>query len=145
VHRWLIVAGALVPLAGFGGMARAEPGHAARMKAIVREWSRHLNAGDNAAEAGLFRLPATMIQGQYAYKLVTRKQIAQWHAGLPCSGTVVSISVKGNVATAVFRLGDRKASKCDAPGTLAAAAFLIVNGKIVAWEQVPPPTKPGAA
>ena len=139
------LSGALVPLAGFGATARSEPGHAAHLKAIVREWSRHLNAGDNAGEADLFRLPATMIQGQYAYKLVTRKQIAQWHAGLPCSGKVLSISVKGNVATAVFRLGDRKTSKCDAPGTLAAAAFLIVKGKIVAWEQVPPPTKAGAA
>jgi len=116
------------------------------MKAIVRAWSANLNAGDNAAEARLFALPATMVQGAYVFRLVNPKQIAQWHAALPCSGTVVSIVVRGRFATAVFRLGNRKTSKCDAPpGTLAAARFTIVAGKITVWEQVPPPSQGPAA
>jgi hypothetical protein len=41
----------------------------------------------------------------------------------------------------VFRLGDRGKTSCDAPGTLAAARFEIVGGKIVRWEQVPVPAK----
>jgi len=111
------------------------------MKAIVRAWSTYLNAGDNAAEARLFVLPATMIQGPYVYKLISPSQVARWHAALPCAGHIVSITVHGRFATAVFRLGDRKSSKCDAPGTLAAARFTIVRGKITVWHQVPPPAQ----
>jgi hypothetical protein len=80
-----------------------------------------------------------MIQGPYGYRLRTRAQVAQWHAGLPCSGKILSIKVRGRYATAVFRLGDRLTSKCDAPGTLAAARFEIVKGKIVSWIQIPVP------
>jgi hypothetical protein len=110
------------------------------MKAVVRAWSANLNSGDNAAEARLFSLPAVMIQGPYGYRLTTPGQVAQWHAGLPCSGKIVSIKVRGHFATAVFRLGNRRTSKCDAPGSLAAARFTIVRGKIKVWQQVPPPS-----
>jgi hypothetical protein len=146
VHRPLIVAVALV-LAGCGSAAkppptpRAQPSQASRMKAVVRAWSANLNSGNNAAEARLFSLPALMIQGPYGYRLRTAGQVAQWHAGLPCSGKIVSIKVRGRFATAVFRLGDRRKSKCDAPGTLAAARFKIVRGKITIWQQVQPPTQ----
>jgi hypothetical protein len=105
----------------------------------VRAWSTNLNAGDNAAEARLFSLPATMIQGQFIYKLATPSQVERWHAALPCSGKIVSITVRGNFATAVFKLGNRTTSRCDAPGTLAAARFRIVRGRISVWQQVPPP------
>jgi len=115
------------------------------MKEVVRAWSRYLDTGDNAAEAHLFYLPAFMVQGPYVYKLVTPDQVAQWHAALPCAGRIVSITVRGHFATAVFRLGNRKTSKCDAPGTLAAARFTIVKGKIRVWRQVPPPSQGPAA
>ncbi len=112
------------------------------MKAVVHEWSVKLNAGDNAGVARLFALPTIVIQGPYAYRLRTRKQVALWHSGLPCSGRILSIAIHGRYADAVFRLGDRRGSSpCDAPGTLAAARFEIVEGKIVAWEQIPVPTK----
>ena len=111
------------------------------MRAVVRAWSANLNSGDNAAEARLFSLPALMIQGPYGYRLTTAEQVAQWHAGLPCSGKIVSIKVHGRFATAVFRLGDRRKSKCDAPGTLAAARFKFVRGKITIWQQVQPPAQ----
>jgi hypothetical protein len=146
VHRRLIVAFVLVLTACAAAAtphhaAGAQPSQADRMKAIVRAWSRYLNTGNNAAEARLFALPALMIQGPYGYRLTTPAQIAEWHSGLPCSGKIVSITVRGRYATAVFRLGNRRTSKCDAPGTLAAARFTIVRGKITVWEQVPPPSK----
>jgi hypothetical protein len=119
---------------------KPQPQQAARMKAVVHAWSDYLNSGDNAGEAALFRLPVLMIQGPYAYRLVTSAQVAKWHAALPCSGRIVSIRVRGRYATAVFRLGNRKQSRCDAPGTLAAARFTIVGGKITEWRQVPPPS-----
>ena len=109
------------------------------MKAVVHAWSARLNAGDNAGVARLFALPSIIVQGSYAFRFHTRAQLAEWHSGLPCSGRIVSIAIHGRYATVVFRLGDRGSSQCDAPGTLAAARFEIVDGKIVLWEQVPVP------
>lgn len=149
MHRRLILACALL-LAGCGGAAKPHaaagphPSHAEQLKAVVRAWSTNLNTGNNAAEARLFSLPATMIQGEFVYKLVTASQVARWHAALPCSGKILSITVRGNFATAVFRLGNRPTSRCDAPGTRAAARFRIVRGRISVWEQVPPPSAPVA-
>jgi hypothetical protein len=110
-----------------------------RMAAVVRAWSNRLNAGDNEGLAKLFRLPALVVQGAFVYRLSTREEVAAWHAGLPCSGRIVSITFAGRFATAVFRLGNRPASKCDGPGKLAAARFEIVGGKIASWVQVPVP------
>jgi hypothetical protein len=111
-----------------------------RMRAVIREWSARLNAGDYAGIARLFTLPAVMVQPPYAYRLTTRHEVALWHSGLPCAGTVVSITYEGNkYATAVFRLGNRGKIKCDSPGGLAAARFEFVGGKIRSWLQVPVP------
>jgi len=138
----------LAVLACAAGLVLAAPTQAApakttppaRMKAIVRLWSKRLNDGDNKGLALLFRVPAEMIQGPYVYRLINRSQIALWHSSLPCSGHIVSITVRGRNATAVFRLGNRAFSKCDAPaGTLAAARFTIVDGKIAVWQQIPVP------
>jgi len=115
------------------------------MAAVVHAWSKRLNANDNDGIAKLFALPAILVQGQNEYRLTTAHQISLWHSLLPCSGTIVSIAYAGRFATAVFRLGNRGKTKCDAPGALAAARFEIVNGKIVQWVQVPVPARSGGA
>jgi hypothetical protein len=133
------LAGSEAPLVG---AASTHTGDTARqMKALVRAWSDRLNARDNDGLARLFALPAFVIQAPYAYRLATRAEIARWYAGLPCAGHVVSITVRGRYATAVFRLANRGSTPCDAPGTLAAARFEIAHGKIVSWEQVPVPKR----
>jgi hypothetical protein len=140
----LIVAFALV-LAGCG--ASAQPHHAAppqpsqadRMEAVVRAWTANLNAGNSAAEARLFSLPAliSLMEGPYGCWCLTAAEVAQFHAQLLCSGKIVSIKVRGRYATAVFRLGDREISKCDSPGgSLTAVRFTIVRGKITVWQQM---------
>jgi hypothetical protein len=135
-------------LAGCGGKTSAKtPTHASnpaavrvqQMKTVVHEWSARLNAGNNAAVARLFRVPVLMVQGTYVFRLVNRSQVARWHAALPCAGHVISITVRGKIATVVFLLGNRTTSQCDAPGALAAARFTIVRGKIVRWQQIPVP------
>jgi hypothetical protein len=148
VRRWLLL-GCVFLLAGAGGAGRSHASspqatRVQQLKTIVHEWSARLNAGNNAAVARLFRVPVLMIQGPYVFRLVTRSQVARWHSTLPCAGHVVSVTVRGRIATAVFRLSNRTTSRCDAPGTLAAARFTIVRGKIVAWEQIPVPRKQAA-
>jgi hypothetical protein len=104
----------------------------------ARAWSAALNAGDDKAAGALFAPNAVAIQGPYAYRLRTAKLAALWNSGLPCSGRIIKLRVKGNVATATFVLGHRKGHVCDGPGQLAAAKFTVVKGKIVRWEQVAP-------
>lgn len=111
------------------------------MERVVRDWSTLLNAGDNRGVARLFALPAVIAQGEFAGEFRSYDAIADFYARLPCSGTVVSISFdEPDVALAVFSLGHRTTSRCDAePGTLAAARFVFRDGELVAWQQVPVP------
>lgn len=111
----------------------------ARTKQVVRAWSRRLNAFDNVGVAKLFARPATFLQGGVALRLRTAEDIALWHRLLPCAGRIVSISVKGEFATAVFVLADGRNRRCDAPGAKAAAVFHVHAGKIVSWAQIPVP------
>ena len=60
-----------------------------------------------------------------------------FNSSLPCSGEIVDVTTSANTATATFVLGDRKTSRCDAPGQRAMAAFKVVHGKIVLWHQLP--------
>jgi hypothetical protein len=111
-----------------------------QLEATVRAWSAALNAGDDEAAADLFAPGALVIQGGLGVALETYEAAVTFNAGLPCSGEIVSLSTEGDVVTAVFVLGDRPTSKCDAPpGTRAAAQFLIKGGKIAVWQQIPPP------
>jgi hypothetical protein len=147
----LVAAAVLALLAGSSTAAEQSASRASartpeqqRMAAVILRWSTRLNANDNEGIARLYALPALIVQGAYAYRLVNRHQVALWYSGLPCSGTIVRIVFDGRFATAVFRLGDRGTTKCDAPGELAAARFEIVKGKIRSWVQVDVPPKRGA-
>jgi hypothetical protein len=141
--RWALVGATLFVVAvGSPGAATAQVPKTPlqrQMDAIVRTWSRRLNANDNAGIAKLFAVPATIIQGPYEYRFPRRALVAEWHSGLPCSGRIVRISFSRNTATAVFRLGNRGSTPCDAPGTLAAARFTIVKGLITVWQQIAVP------
>ena len=124
----------------FAGAARADS--PAATKRIVRAWSARLNAYDNAGVARLFARPAVFVQGGAALRLETYSDIALWHSLLPCAGRIVSISVEGENATAVFVLANGKRRRCDAPGQKAAAVFRVHHGKIVTWAQIPVPPPP---
>jgi len=139
----LLVVAVLAVWSGEAGGARTPQQQ--KMTAVVLRWSDRLNAGDNAGIARLFAVPTVIVQGPYAYRLLSRHQVAQWFSGLPCSGHLTRIIFKGRYATAVFRLGNRGNTKCDAPGSLAAARFEIVKGKIVSWVQVPVPPAKGSS
>ena len=109
------------------------------MKAVVRAWTANLNAGNNAAEARLFSIPAliSLMAGPYGCYCLTPAEVAQFHAQLLCSVKIVSIRARGRYATAVFGLGDRETSKCDEPaGALTGVRFTIVRAKITVLKQV---------
>ena len=115
------------------------------MAAVILRWSERLNANDNAGIARLYSVPALIVQGAYATGSSTG---TRWRSGIrACRARGRS---SGSSSTAGLRLpcsgsGDRGKTKCDAPGSLAAARFEIVKGKIRSWVQVEVPPKPGAA
>jgi limonene-1,2-epoxide hydrolase len=106
---------------------------------VVRAWSRELNANRNEAAARLFAPNARIVQGSLDVRLTTHALAVEFNASLPCAGTIVRIQVHGYRAVATFRLGERPKHTCDGPGQKAAALFVVRNGKIVLWEQVPVP------
>src|SRR4029078_3907609 len=97
----LLAALVTTPVAG-----AAHTDRPAATKRIVRAWSAHLNAYDNAGLARLFARPAVFAQGGIVLRLETYADIALWHSLLPCAGRIVSITVKGETATAVFVSAD---------------------------------------
>jgi len=131
VRSFLAAACIVALLSGCGGSGKASPA------SVVRAWSRALDAGDNDAAANLFARDAEVVQAGIVTRLHSHAEAVGWNAALPCSGKIVSLRVRGPVVTAVFLLGDRKASPCDGPGQHATAVFRIRDGKIVLWHQVP--------
>ena len=112
--------------------------------AIVRAWSAALNRNDNAAAAELFAPNARVIQGPLDVRLTTPRLALAFNSSLPCAGRIVRIAVKGERATATFVLGRRPKHTCTAKhGEQAAALFVVRDGKIVLWEEVPVPKAGG--
>ena len=128
------------------GPSEAKPSSDQTAVSVVKAWSAALNAGDNEAAAALFAPDARVIQGAGAIPLIDQDAARRFNEALPCSGRVLDLTVDGDVVTAVFELGNRDTSLCDAPpGTIAAAEFVIRSGKIAAWQVVPvPPEDPSA-
>jgi hypothetical protein len=115
------------------------------MKAVVRAWTTNLDTGNNVGEARLFSLPVLIETGPDLAAATVGQcwclspaEIVHFHAQMPCSVKIVSITVRGRHATAVLRLGDRLTSKCssvpgpDTTGWLTGLRFKIVRGKITA-------------
>ena len=116
--------------------------------AIVRAWSRALNANDNEAAAALFARGARVVQPGLDARLTPRLAV-EFNQGLPCGGRILRMQRSGNRVIATFLLTERPRHHCDAPGQKAAALFVVRKGSIVLWEQVPVPAaakpkKPGA-
>ncbi len=128
-------------LASAGLLVLSQPASAQKISlgpaAVVRAWSAALNRGDNEAAANLFAKNAVVVQNGLELHLTTHHLAVLWNEGLPCTGRIVKITVKGDLADATFVLGNRKTSRCDAPGQKARAAFRVKRGKIVFWVQLP--------
>jgi hypothetical protein len=109
--------------------------------AIVRAWSRALNANDNEAAAALFAPGARVVQPGVDVRVTARLALA-FNASLPCGGRITRLQRHGRRVVATFVLTERPKHRCDGPGQQAAALFVVNRrGLIVRWEQVPVPAK----
>jgi limonene-1,2-epoxide hydrolase len=141
--RRLLALWALLVVAAAGSGAATAAGQAAPPAQVVRAWSHALNLNRNAAAGALFARNARVVQPGVDAVLTSRALATAFNASLPCAGKIIAIRVTGSTALATFVLGHRPQHKCDAPGGKAAAVFVVRNGKIVLWQQVPVPANSG--
>jgi limonene-1,2-epoxide hydrolase len=135
----------VLAVAAAGSGAAIGATQAASPAQVVRAWSHALNLNHSAAAAALFAPNAHVVQPGVDAVLTSRALATAFNAALPCAGRVIALTVQGNRATATFILGHRPQHRCDGPGQKAAALFVVRNGKIVLWQQVPvPPSLPTA-
>jgi SnoaL-like domain len=132
MRRLVLVAVVIVAAVGAGDAAAVTP-----PASVVRAWSNALNANQNVRAANLFAPGARVVQPGVDVALSSRALAIAFNESLPCAGKILAVKVRGNRATATFRLGQRPKHRCDAPGAKAAAVFVVRNGKIVRWQQVP--------
>jgi hypothetical protein len=142
VNRLLALAATLAVAAAGSGAAIAAHS-AASPEAVARAWSKALNANNNLAAAELFARNAHVVQPSVDGILSSLEIALAFNASLPCSGHIVATKVNGNRVVATFVLGERPKHHCDAPGSKAAALFVVRNGKITLWEQVAVPKAGG--
>jgi limonene-1,2-epoxide hydrolase len=126
--------GAVLAVAAVGPAQAAE-----KPATVVRAWSAALNRNDNEHAARLFAHGARVVQPGVDVRLRSHALAVAFNNALPCAGRIVALEVQGDRATATFVLGQRPKHRCDGPGQKAAALFVVRNGKIVRWEQVPVP------
>jgi hypothetical protein len=135
----VVLAFALAACGGSGKQAAVRSTPPAPGK-IVRAWTTAIATGHDEQAAGLFALGAIVAEGDNWRVIYTERDALEFNANLPCGGTLVAISVRGERALATFSLKNRPAHRCDAArGTIAAALFKVHHGKITLWRQLVQP------
>ena len=124
---------AVILLAGCGSHSAPSP------EDVARAWSAALNRDDNEAAAKLFAARPEIVQGTQL-PIMTRGDVLDWTASLPCGGRITRVERRGKAEVlVVFTLTERPHHICDGPGKAAAAIFGVEDGKIVLWHQTPVP------
>jgi hypothetical protein len=128
VRHVLLLAAVAAGLAGCRGARGPE--------SVVEAWSDAVNDGDNERAARLFADEAQVVQGGRTIVFHDRSEARSWNAALPCSGRILTLDAKDDLAEATFVLADRGDTACDAPGATARVLVRVREGKIVLWHQL---------
>ncbi len=132
-------AGAAPPIDVHGG---ADPDDVA----VIGAWVDALRSGDVEAAAGYFAIPSVAENGPLLAKIRSRDDAVEFNQSLPCGARLIRAEGTGEITTATFTLTERPGpGRCGAgTGTTAQTAFVIEDGKIVAWRRVGAGGAPGA-
>jgi limonene-1,2-epoxide hydrolase len=141
--RRLLLAGAVLIVAAVGSGIAQGAQETRTPTQVVRAWSHALNTNDNVGAARLFAYNAHVVQPGVDAILFSARLARIFNEGLPCGGEITRLQVSKRAIVATFRLHERPKHRCDAPGTLAAALFVVQKGRIVLWEQVAVPKQSG--
>lgn len=103
---------------------------------VIRGWNEAVNLGDYDRAAGFFAQGA-LVEQLAATRLRTREDAIDFNRGLPCRADVTDLEGDGGSTIAAFRLREGRTGQCDEGGS-ARVRFVIRDGKIREWRQLPP-------
>ena len=137
----------LTLLVGCGGAERpapAPPGErtapaprgASAEERVVRGWNAAVRATDFERAGSYFAPRAIIEQGGAAVRLPSRRAAIAFSAGLPCRARVTGVRAERRSTLATFALSDGEAQRCSGR---ARVRFVIRDGKIREWRQLPEP------
>lgn len=108
-------------------------------EAVIRGWSRAVNAGDYD-RAGAFFARNAVVEQVEEVRLGGPADGARFSASLPCRADVIQVVPEQRTSLATFRLRGGR-SPCSGP---AEVRFAVREGKLTEWRQLPPrPPAPG--
>lgn len=111
---------------------------------MIEAWVGALSKGDVGGAADYFALPSVTENGTPPLTLRSRADAVAFNRSLPCGARLVRAQPLGRFIAATFRLTDRPGGDCGSgAGLLARTAFVIRDGKIVRWQRLPNPSRPG--
>jgi limonene-1,2-epoxide hydrolase len=147
---WPVTARAIVAIAalslvalggcGGGGGDTSVPGGAnADQVQVIKDWVDELRAGDVAAAARRFQIPAVVQNGTPPLTLTDRSEVIGFNESLPCGAKLVKAERNGRFIVATFVLTERPGpGECgNGVGQTAQTAFVIRDGRIAEWRRVP--------
>lgn len=106
--------------------------------AVIDSWATTLSRGDAAAAARLFAIPSVAENGPASIRIRDAADARVFNASLPCGARLTKATQTGAIVIATFKLSERPGpGSCGAgTGQTARTAFVIEDGKIVAWRRV---------
>lgn len=107
---------------------------------VIRGWNDATNAGD-FRKAGAFFAPGAIVEQVAEVRLRGAKEAAAFSASLPCRAELSDLKRDGRSVVAAFNLSKGRRGGC-AEGGGARVRFVIRDGKIREWRQLPEPAQP---
>ena len=128
IARLLLAASALAVL-GCGASAPSDA-------EVIRAWSEAVNDSDYKRAGSFFAAGAVVEQQPLELRLPDEAAAARFSSGLPCRADVTDVEDEGESSLAAFRLREGRSGAC-AQGGRARVRFVIRDGKIAEWRQLP--------
>ena len=149
----LICAAALLAGAGCGGASESEPEPASPSEVgappasdqgadeqVIRGWSEAVNRGDYEAAADFFA-DGAVVEQLTETRLETHAEAVAFNRSLPCRADVTDVEEGEESSLAAFVLREGRSGECGEGGS-ARVRFVISDGEIDEWRQLPPAPEP---
>jgi hypothetical protein len=106
---------------------------------VIRGWIMALNEGRFERAASYFA-PGAIVEQVDEVRLRGREEAIEFNRSLPCRAVVTDVDDEGRTTLAAFRLREGRGGRCgpgDGAGESARVRFLIDDGRILEWRQLP--------
>jgi hypothetical protein len=102
---------------------------------VIRGWNDALSSGDYGAAADYFA-PGAVVEQVVELRLRDRSDALEFNRSLPCRSELTGLEPADGATVASFDLSDGPTGDCAEGGT-AEVEFVIRDGKIEEWRQLP--------